>query len=195
MCMSFVCIFEVISQGFVMEFCFRKQWSVILVTYLLKIFLKAELFLNSFLVTSHSILHLEGLKINLASQFQKAPHGSCKSVTHPGIERCVHLFLLLHNNYPCVFALECRETNLLWCKIFYIPYAAKHRLMRLQRWHRVMQGNGSCGIVSTIWAKNSRGTESPFFVPAKYYNQLTCSILPLWEAPSPWLLQSFFWYV
>lgn len=115
----------------------------------LKIFLKAEVFLNSFLVTSCSILHLGGLKINLESQFQKAPHVSCKSVTHPGIERCVHLFPLHHNNHPCVFALECRETDLLGSKIFCVLYVAKPRLMRLQRWHRVMQGNGSCGIVST----------------------------------------------
>lgn len=40
------------------------------------------------------------------------------------------------------------------------------------------------GAASTVWAKNWRGVESLCFAPVRYYNQLSCSILPLWEAPS-----------
>lgn len=38
---------------------------------------------------------------------------------------------------------------------------------------------------STVWAKNWSGVESLCFAPVRYYSQLSCSILHLWEAPSP----------
>jgi len=56
-----------------------------------KVLPKTEVFLDGFLVTSHHILHLERLKINLESQFQKTPYPSQNYVMHPSIEHAVPL--------------------------------------------------------------------------------------------------------
>lgn len=84
-------------------------------------------------MTSHCILHLEGLKINLESQFPKTPYPSQNSVVHPSFEQSSPLTLSIMIIHLCIFALECREVKLLWYEIFFIPYVANPQVNEMTK--------------------------------------------------------------